>query len=123
MQYLKKLGRCYLYIFIWLIILTMILSFFYYFNIISNNIVKIFKLLIPIILILASSYKLGKTSTKKGYISGLYLGTSFISILFVINILLFRNLNIRLFIYYLIIILVSILGGMIGRAKRVQAKA
>ena len=118
MLFLKKLLSNFLFAFIFIIILIGITTFFSYFNILNNNIIKIIKLLIPIIAIFISSFRMGKCGKKRGYLQGIYLGISFISFIFLINLLFFKSLDLKLLIYYLIILLVSAFGGMFGITKK-----
>ncbi len=56
---------------------------------------------------------------KKGLIEGLILGAIFIVLMLIINIILFRShLRISTIIYYIILLIVSMLGGMIGVNKK-----
>ncbi len=56
----------------------------------------------------------GKKASKKGYLEGLKLGGIAIMILFVLNILFYRTFNLYVFLYYLVILVGSIIGSMIG---------
>lgn len=120
MQYLKKLGSCYLLMIPFFIIMTFLITILSYFNIINLTFTKIFKLLIPIFTIILGSFKMGKLSTKKGYLQGLYLGLSFFILTLLINLILFQTFNIKSWVYYIILILTSMLGGMLGISKKSQ---
>ena len=54
-----------------IIIPTFILTIFNYFEVFSNNVIDILKLIITLISILINSFYLGKNSKSKGYIEGL----------------------------------------------------
>lgn len=103
----------------WLIILsgTFILTLLNYFNLIPNKILSILKLLLPLISIFIISYKLGKQSKKNGYLEGLKIGF-IIVILFIILVLLLDKFMLKSCVYYLILILSSIMGSMVGINKR-----
>jgi len=103
---------------IFFIITLLILNTLSYFDIIKNT--KIFKLIIPCITVLIGSYKFGKLNKFRGYLSGFYLGLSFIIFTLIINLLFYQSFSLKLLIYYLIITLFSILGGMIGKTKKVH---
>ena len=63
MNYLKSLLWC----FCILIISSIIITIFNYFNVINGIVLKIIFLIIPIISIFIGSYRLGKLSNEKGY--------------------------------------------------------
>ena len=120
MLYLKKIKKYYFNYFIFLFITIFILSFFSYFNIIGKNIIKYLKIIIPLFLISINSYKSSKILKTKGYLNGILYGGLIVISLFIINILLFRTFHLKQSIYYLIIILTSILSSMIGKTKKSQ---
>ena len=70
MNYLKSLLWC----FGILIISSIIITIFNYFNVINGIVLKIIFLIIPIISIFIGSYRLGKLSNEKGYIEGIKYG-------------------------------------------------
>ncbi len=102
-----------------LIILSiLIINIFYYFNLLSENIYRFFKILSVIINIFIGGFVLGRKSTNKGYLNGLYFGFIIVFILFILS-LIFSHLQFKLLIYYLVIFTSSLLGGTIGiRTKK-----
>ncbi len=63
-------------------------------------------------------------SKDKGYVLGLKLGLTMIIILFLTNLLFFRsNINIDRLIYYLILLISSILGGSFGKNIKLKKLA
>ena len=119
MKYLKKLGFSFIYIISSLLILTFIITFLNYFNIISDKVISIFKILIPIISLFIGGFYIGKNSNSKGYLEGLKLGVIFSLILIIFNYLAFDySFKLKYLLFYLIIITSSILGSMIGINKR-----
>lgn len=119
MKYLKKLGFSFIYIISSLLILTFIITFLNYFNIISDKVISIFKILIPIISLFIGGFYIGKNSNSKGYLEGLKLGFIFSLILIIFNYLAFDySFKLKYLLFYLIIITSSILGSMIGINKR-----
>ena len=118
MKYLKKLGFSFIYIISSLLILTFIITFLNYFNIISDKVISIFKILIPIISLFIGGFYIGKNSNSKGYLEGLKLGLIFSLILIIFNYLAFDySFKLKYLLFYLIIITSSILGSMIGINK------
>ena len=119
MKFLKKLGYSLIYIIPSLLVLTFIVTLLSYFNIISDKIVSIFKIIIPIISLLIGGYYIGKNSNKKGYIEGLKLGLIFSIILIIFNFLAFEHsFKLKYVLFYIIIIISSMLGSMIGVNKK-----
>ena len=115
MKYLKKLGFSFLYIIASILIITFIITILNYFNIISDKIISIFKILIPVISLFIGGFYIGKKSTSKGYLEGLKLGLLFSIFLLIFNFLALSNsFKLKYLLFYLIIIVSSILGSMIG---------
>ena len=117
MNYLKKLGKSFLTTFITLIIGIIIITLLNYFNIIGINITNISKIIILGLSIFIGSFSLGKMSIKKGYLEGLKFGLLITFILFLLNLMITKNIKIRLIILYIIINITSILGSMFGILK------
>lgn len=117
MNYLKKLGKSFLTTFITLIIGIIIITLLNYFNIIGINITNISKIIILGLSIFIGSFSLGKMSIKKGYLEGLKFGLLITFILFFLNLIITKNIKIRLIILYIIINITSILGSMFGILK------
>ena len=115
MKYLKDLGFSLIYIISSMLILTLFITIFSYFNIMSDKVVSVFKIIIPIISLLIGGFYIGKKSTKKGFIEGLKLGLIFSIILVIFNYLgLGNSFKVKYLLFYLILIITSILGSMIG---------
>ena len=118
MKYAKNLGFSLLFIIGSLLILTLLLTFFNYFNLFSNGIVSTFKIIIPIISLFAGGFFIGKKSSKKGWLEGLKLSLIFTIILILFNLLgLGNKLELKNILYYLIIIISCMFGGMLGINK------
>ncbi len=118
MKYAKNLGFSLLFIIGSLLILTLLLTFFNYFNLFSNGLVSTFKIIIPIISLFAGGFFIGKKSSKKGWLEGLKLSLIFTIILILFNLLgLGNKLELKNILYYLIIIISCMFGGMLGINK------
>ena len=117
MNYLKKLGKAFLTTFITLKIGIVIITLLNYFNIIGINITNISKIIILGLSIFIGSFSLGKMALKKGYLEGLKFGLLITFILFFLNLIITKNIKIRLIILYIIINITSILGSMFGILK------
>lgn len=97
-----------------IIVFSFLISLLKYFEIISNNLFKWLKLIIPIISFLGGGFYIGKYSANKGYLEGIKLGTIFAFLMLVFGILGFSNFKWTLILYYFILILSSMLGAMLG---------
>lgn len=118
MNYLKKIGKFLLTTFISIIVLSFVLTIFYYFDIISNNIYNIMKMIIVIGSLFINSLLLGKNSNKYGIVEGLKLGGIFLIIMIIIKLITNSSFDIRTLIYSLIILLTSSVGAVIGINKK-----
>ena len=115
MSYLKNLSKSYLTFIISFFILTLLTTILYHLSIISNNIYKILELIVPIISLFISSFILGKKVEKKGWLEGLKLGGITILLFLTLASFLYNEeFTLKLTIYYIILLLVSASGGMIG---------
>ena len=95
-------------------ILTLIVAILNYTNIMQNNTLKYSKLFIPIISIFISGIYIGKFAKEKGYLEGIKLGLIYTILTLILALLDYNNIKWTIIIYYLILILVSMLGSMIG---------
>ena len=118
MNYIKKLGLSFLITLLSIFILSLLLTTFYYFNLINSNVYNILKLAIIIFVLFINSIILGKKAPKYGLLEGLKLGTFFLIIMLVITSLTKTNFSIRTFIYSIIILLTTGVGGVIGINKK-----
>lgn len=118
MTYIKKYGLRLLYTFITMIILLLLTTTLYYFNIINNGTYKVLKIIIILISIFINSYILGKNTSSKGYLEGIKLAGLIIPIFFILTIITKEPLKLSILLYYLIILITSILGSMVGISKK-----
>lgn len=122
MNYLKKIGKFLLTTFISIIALSFVLTIFYYFDIISNNIYNIMKMIIVIGSLFINSLLLGKNSNKYGIVEGLKLGAIFLFVMIIIKLITNSPFDIRTLIYSLIILLTSSVGAVIGINKKESSR-
>lgn len=119
MKHLKKLGYSFIYILGMILILTLITTIFNYFDVISDNTMSIFKIIIIVISFIIGGFIIGKKSNKSGYIEGLKSGIIGSILLIIFNFLAFNNtFKLKHLLFYLIIIISSTLGSMIGINKK-----
>lgn len=114
MQKIKNYIRPIITFLIMLIIYLAIFVIFHYTGIVSLSSVSKINLIIMSIFTLIIGIKNGKKTSKKGYLEGLKIGSLIVTILFIINLIFYRSLNLNLLIYYLIIISSTTIGSMIG---------
>lgn len=115
MDFVKKTGKSLLISIVVLFVLTFIMTFLNYINFLKFNLVNIFEIAILFITVFSGSFNMGKNSKKKGWLEGIKFGGIFLLILIIFNYLGFNiKFEIKNLLYYLILLVSSILGGMIG---------
>lgn len=115
MKYLKKLVKPFIYMIGIIVILPILIALMHYVGIINLKIVNIFKILISISSFLIGGFFIGKVSDEKGWLEGLKLSIIFLTVLTIFNYLgLDSGFNFKNLIYYVILIISSMLGSMIG---------
>ena len=113
LTYLKGI----IYFLIPYLILLIISTIFYYFDILSNNVFKYFKIIILLISCIISGIFIGKKSNNKGYLKGIIFSLIIIFIFFISSLFL-NGFKIYQLVYYLIIIITTTIGSMIGINKK-----
>ena len=111
---LKKIG----FYIIFLILVTFLCSLL---NLIGVNstVTNLILFIFNAVLFLIYGFKFGVKAKKQGYLAGLKIGVILIIILFIINIVISqKTFSISMIIYYLILLLCSTLGGMLGISKK-----
>lgn len=117
-NYLIAIGYFLLVVAVFAIILTI----FNYYDIVTNKLFKVIKVLIPSLALFIGGYKVGNNANKKGYIEGIKLSLIVIVILFMFSYLGFNaSFSISLILYYIILIISSMLGAMIGINKKITS--
>lgn len=102
-----------------IIIFSFFINLFNYFELINQNIYKFILVIFASISIFIGSFILGKKTNKKGYLEGIKYGLIACVMMFIISFLAFDNsFNLSSFIYYLILMIVSVLGGVFGINKK-----
>lgn len=108
-NYLKVLG----YYFIVLIIYLLFISIFYYFEILSFKVINVISYVFMMILQCLAGIKISKIERKRGYLNGFVIGL-IVFIIFSVITLLMKQYTLASLIYYLTLILSSMVGGIIG---------
>lgn len=115
----KKYGEAFLLVFIFLGFFSMLLTLLGYFNITSSKITEYLILFLTMISLFIGGFFLGKKCGQKGWLEGIKIGSMVIFLFFLISYLGFdQGLNVKVCIYYLILLVSSILGSMIGINKK-----
>ena len=121
MIFLNKLIYYFKYVGVFLIIELLVTFITSLLNLLGLNsgITTIILLIINLALFFTLSYINAFKMHKKGLIEGLTLGLIFIVLMILIKVTLFNNgIHISTFIYYIILVIASILGGMVGVNKK-----
>jgi len=122
-NYLKVLGKSFIYILSILFISTIIITLLNYINFFGNKLVTLSKIIVPIVSIFVGGFIIGKNSKQKGWLEGLKLGMIIILILLILNyIILKQRWELRNLVYYLILLSSSIFGSMVGINKKIEEK-
>jgi len=118
-MFIIKYLKSFLYILISILLLSIFIGTFSYFNILGDNAIKIFEILAIIISMIIGGLYVGKNSTQRGYIEGIKIGIITIIFLFIFNYLAYDNtVTISTLFFYIVIILSSVLGSILGINKK-----
>lgn len=121
MKYLKNLIICFGLVIGIIFIFTFFVTLLSYFNIMNDSVTTVFKMIIPILSMLASGIVMGRNSSQKGWLEGLKLGLMVCVLLMLFNILGLRNsFKIGNVLFYTILTFSSIVGSMIGISRKVS---
>lgn len=114
-DYLKSIG----YMIFSLIVTLFLLTLLNYFNIISGTVVKVIGMIIMYILLFITGYMLGNKGIEKGYLIGIKYGSLFMVIVILINLIIFKSkFTFVSIVYYLSIILTTMVGSILGIQKK-----
>lgn len=118
MNYLKNLGISLLFIISFILVLTFIGTLFNYIGLFNNTVIKIVKVIIPILSMFIGGFVIGKRQGKNGWLEGLKLSLIFLVILTLFNYLgLNASFSLKSWIYYIILIVSTIFGSILGVNK------
>ena len=109
---MKKYLKNYLIILLEVLIITVLLSILSFTDIISIKTYNYLELISLFLIFYFNGKKLGNLTNKHYFFEGLKEGVIFSCLFVVLNIIFVKDLSVKLLIYFLIIILVSILGSM-----------
>ena len=118
MNYLKNVGISFIYIICFLLGLTFISTLFNYINLFGNTFINVLKVIIPIISLFVGGFVIGKRTGKKGWLEGIKLSLIFLAFLTIFNYLaLDSSISLKTVIYYIILVIATTFGSMIGVNK------
>ena len=119
MKTAKKYGKTIGIFLLCIIGLSFLISLFNIANIFYTKGSDIMTMIGMVIIFGFIGLQFGRVATKKGYLEGLKIGASLILILILINLICYRTgFSLERFIYYIVLILSSTLGSMIGINKK-----
>ena len=101
-----------------IMILLFIITIFSYFNLLPSKITNYIILFIPLITIIYTGIKIGKNTTSKGYLGGVLNGLVYILIFWLLSVITANNLTVKSVIYYIIMLVISIIGSIVGINKK-----
>lgn len=113
-KYIKSFGR----IIALMLVVTLILSLLYYFNVISDKIYSYLELIFIILILYFNSMRLGRSVSQYSVLEGVKIGGGFVLLCIILNMIFEHKFNINLLVYYLLIFLVPILGSMKKKNKK-----
>lgn len=111
-NYIKNISLILLSIIVYLLFI----SIFYYFEILNYKVVSIINFIVVMVLFFILGFKTSSIERKKGYLNG-FIVSSILVLLFIFLSLIFSKLSFSSLVYYLSLILSSIVGGIIGVGK------
>ena len=109
--------KTYLIYIILLIVYLLIISLFYYFELISFKTLSILNYIFNLILFFIIGFKISKIKHKRGYFYGFIISIVLV-IIFSIITLIISKIDISNIVYYLSLIISSMIGGIIGVNKK-----
>ena len=111
---MKKFIKPILYSLGILFIGVFIITLFNYIGLINGIFLVIIKFMIPVLAFFISGFMIGKCSNEKGWLSGIKIGFVLAFILSILSLVFKINLNIILILYYLALVVICAIGGIIG---------
>lgn len=95
------------------IVISFLLSIFYYYDLISTNTYQVFKISLVVLTLILSGILLGRKSNKNGMKNGLVLGLMCIVLSLIVGFST-KSISLHFLIYHFILLICTGLGGTIG---------
>ena len=119
MKTLKKYGKTFGIFLLCMILFIAILTCFNVGNIMHTKATDTIIMIGMILFFIIIGFEYGKKAQAKGYLEGLKIGASLILLLIIINLLFYQTgFSLSRFVYYVVLILSSTLGSMVGINKK-----
>ena len=119
----KKYLNSLIYILLGVLSFNLTLTILNYFNLIDYKTLSYLNLIAIIIPLFIGGIYLGKNSKKNGYLEGLKIGITSITIILFFNLVIFNTIfSKNSIIYYAIILVSSVLGSIIGINKKLSSQ-
>ena len=96
-----------------ILVTTLIVTIFNYFNLLKGLPLNIIEFLIPLISIFIGSFFVGKASSNKGYLEGIKYGGIWLLLMLIFN-LITKGFTLFSILFYIAIILISVGGAILG---------
>lgn len=123
MNDLKKLGFSYLYTNASILLCILLITILSIINFISSKSASILELISIILCLFINSFLLGKKASNKGYLEGLKLGSSISITYLILSVLIFSfHINFKTILFYILLIIISMFGSMVGINKKLDSK-
>lgn len=117
---LKNIGNQLIRILIYFLIYSLILTILYYFNIIDEKVCNYLRFIGFIVILYFNSNNLSRKLNKNCLLNGLIIGISIIILFIITTLIMKQDIGIKSFIYYLLILGVSLLGSSRKRKRTLK---
>ena len=112
---IKKYGVSFLIFISIILVFTFFLSIFYYFGVLSYKTVSIIKMIILLLSFFGGGFFMSVSATKKGWLEGFKFAIMVSIFLLLFQLLgIDKSFHIKDMIFYIILFITSIFGGMVG---------
>ena len=110
----KKIFLNMAYFLMSLIIYLLIMTIFASLNVMSYKLISIMSFIYTILIFTFFGFKLARNTNKRGFLSGIFMGLANIFLMLLLSLIFNVSLDFKVIIYYLILIISSTLGGIVG---------
>lgn len=115
---MKKFIKPTLYSLVGFLLFTFIITIFNYIGLIPYNVFKIIRIIGLLLTFFIDGFLVGKKSNKKGWLNGLEASLILIIIFLLLNLLFKSKFTITTLVGYIILIIITIIGSMLGINKK-----
>ena len=119
MTILKNIGISFGFILGSIFGFTLLATLFHYMNWIGSKTLSVIEIIIPLLALFLGGFQMGKRRKQKGWLEGLKIGGIFLIILILFQYLgLQIHFSIKMVLFYVLIMISSVFGSMLGINKR-----